>query len=815
MKTWLQDIRYGFRILVRNPGFTAAAVLTLALGIGACTAVFSVVNAVLLRPLPFADSDRLVLVGEVPLQERSKYYPFVSKGFLLDLREQVGSFEEIASVGHAWFPLTGGEFPERFHGLSVSANFFRTLGVEPMLGRTFLPGEDQAGKNNVVVMSHGLWQRRFGGDPNLVGKTIVLTDLSGRADRACTVIGIMPPSFKFPIMFDECEMWQPHVLGPRESPEVPARFRLSIYLNRRRLVVARLKADVTQQQAQAETSLLAQRLAQEHPDTNEGWTAHVQSLRTQFMLGQSRKPLWALLGVVVFVLLIACANVANMLLARVASREKEVAVRAAVGASRWRLVRQLLIESLLLAFLGACLGLLLTHWGIGLLKPLVPARLPLTKDIGVDAWMLGCTLLILVATGIGFGLAPAWQYSKPNLTEALKEGGYHSVDGSRRKPFRGLLVVSEVALALVLLAGAGLMIQSVVRLLRVDPGFNPRNMLRISLVLPSFSEQHAMAQQMSERIGALPGVQSVGIHQIASSNTYEIEGRTTQALNEIQCGVDSSDYFRVMGIGLLKGRHFVKQDTAPGQRNIIINETAARLCWPADDPIGKRIRHDREGSPWLTVVGVVQNVRFPSLDRAPRPEFHAPYRESERGYAPPPFVDFVVRAQPGLDPLTLIKAIRREANELAPNAAPTILNMEKTLFDYTESRRTYMKLISLFAGVGLVLAAVGLYGVMSYSVARRTHEIGVRMALGAERSNVFKLVIKKGLALIVIGMVIGVAGALALTRVLRSLLYDMAPTDPVTFVAVCLLLTAVGLLACYIPARRATKIDPMTALRYE
>ncbi|MGD8499981.1 MAG: ABC transporter permease [Phycisphaerales bacterium] len=815
MGTLLQDIRYGFRMLLGNPGFTAVAVLTLALGISACTAVFSVVNTVLLRPLPFADSDRLVLVGEVPLQERSKYYPFVSKGFLLDLREQTHSFEKIASVEHTWFNLTGGQFPERFHGLHVSANFFRTLGVEPMLGRTFLPGEDQAGKNNVVVMSHGLWQRRFGGDPNLVGRTIVLTDLSGRADQACTVIGIMPPSFKFPIIVDECEIWQPHVLGPRESPEVPVRFRLSIYLNRRRLVVARLKVDVTQEQAEAETRLLAQRLAEQEPETNEGWTAQVQPLRTQFILGQSRKPLWALLGVVVFVLLIACGNVANMLLARAASREKETAVRAAVGASRWRLVRQLLIESLLLAFLGACLGLLLTHWGIGLLKPLVPSRLPLAKDIGVDAWMLGCTLLILVATGIGFGLAPAWQYSKPNLTEALKEGGYRSVGGSRRKPSRGLLVVSEVALALVLLAGAGLMIQSVVRLLRVDPGFNPRDMLRISIVLPSFNEQHAMAQQMSERIGALPGVQSVGIHQEASSKTYEIEGRATQALREIQCGVGSSDYFRAMGIGLLKGRHFINQDTGPGQRNIIINEIVARHCWPGEDPIGKRIRLDRENYPWLTVVGVVQNVRFPSLDRAPGPVFHAPYRESERGYAPPPFVDFVVRAQPGLDPLTLIKAIRRETKALAPNSAPTILNMEKTLFDYTASRRIYMKLISLFASTGLVLAAVGLFGIMSYSVARRTHEIGVRMALGAYHTDVFKLVIKKGLTLIVIGMVIGIAGALALTRVLRSLLYDVAPTDPVTLGAVCLLLMAVGLVACYIPARRAMKIDPMVALRYE
>jgi putative ABC transport system permease protein len=434
--------------------------------------------------------------------------------------------------------------------------------------------------------------------------------------------------------------------------------------------------------------------------------------------------------------------------------------------------------------------------------------------------MLGCTLLILVATGVGFGLAPAWQLSRPNLTEALKEGGCRSVGDFRRKPLRELLVVSEVALALVLLTGAALMIQSVVRLLRVDPGFDPRNMLRITLMFPFNDEQHAMGQQMVERLETLPGVESAGIHHTAYGQNYVTEGRTTPGVWHIDCGPGESGYFHVMRIGLLKGRHFTEQDTAVGQRTIIINETMARLCWPGEDALGKQMKpadptEDEQGLEPYRVVGVVQDVRFPLLDRAPGPEFYVPYQRSSGTLTGNLEIDLMVRIQPGLNPLALTKAIRREVKALAPNVAPQIIEMEKALFNYTESRRTYMKFIGLFASVGLVLATVGLYGIMSYSVARRTHEIGIRMALGGKRSDVLTLIIKKGFVLIVVGLVIGVAGGLALTRVLRSLLYGVTPTDPATFVLVSLLLGAVGLLACYIPARRAAKIDPMAALRYE
>ncbi|UCG55800.1 MAG: ABC transporter permease, partial [Phycisphaerales bacterium] len=420
----------------------------------------------------------------------------------------------------------------------------------------------------------------------------------------------------------------------------------------------------------------------------------------------------------------------------------------------------------------------------------------------------------LVATGVGFGLVPAWQLSKPNLTEALKEGGSRSVGGSRRKPLRGLLVISEVALALVLLTGAGLMIQSVVRLLRVDPGFDPHNMLRISLVL-HFDGQHALAERVSKRLQALPGVQSVGIHHTGGLGKCVTEERTIPNTSTINCGLGGSDYFGAMGIGLLKGRHFTQQDNGADQKTVIVNESMARRCWPADDPIGKRIRRDREGSPWLTVVGVVRDVRFPFLDRAPGPESYVPYQRSEGEIMGNLDVRFLVRVRPGLDPLALIKAIRREAKAVVPNVAADISSMEESLLSHTELRRTYMKLIGLFAGVGLVLAAVGLYGVMSYSVSRRTHEIGVRMALGAYQTDVLKTVLRQGLTLTLIGLAIGMAAALALTRVLTSLLYGVTTTDPMTFVAVSLLLAAVGLVACYIPARRATKIDPITALRYE
>jgi putative ABC transport system permease protein len=509
------------------------------------------------------------------------------------------------------------------------------------------------------------------------------------------------------------------------------------------------------------------------------------------------------MGAVAFVLLIACANVANMLLARSASRRAEMAVRATLGAGRWRLIRQLLTESVLLSLLGAALGLLLAHWGIGLLKPLIPLTLPRAWDIGMDARVIGLTLLILVATGVGCGLAPARQLSKTNLTEALKEGGGRFIAGLGRRPLRDLLVVSQVALALVLLVGAGLLIQTLVRLFRVDPGFETRNLMAFSVNLPRRrygGAEITFRQQLLERISSLPGVLSVG----AVTDHWQ---------RDCPCSVGTYDYFRAMGIPLLQGRHLTDQDIAGGDNNVIINEAAARELWPGENPIGKR--PDWGSAHFLTVVGVVKTIRSYSYAHDAGPRFYLPYQTmANLGRAMPTDSEFVVRSAG--DPLSLIKAIRGEIAALDSRLPVTgFTTLEDRLRSSTARQRLYMRLLTAFAVMGLVLTAVGIYGVISYSVAQRTHEVGIRMALGAPRSNVLKLMIKRGLSLIAAGLVIGTGGALALTRVLGSFLYDVNATDPATFVLVGLLLAAVGLLACYIPARRATKIDPMAALRYE
>jgi putative ABC transport system permease protein len=569
------------------------------------------------------------------------------------------------------------------------------------------------------------------------------------------------------------------------------------------LPFGRLKVGVSRKQAQAQADVLVQRLAKQYPQFYEGWIIQVQPLRNTFVFPETRKSLWILLGAVAFVLLIACANVANMLLARGASRQPEVAVRTTLGAGRWRVIRQLLTESILLAFLGAGLGLLFTYWGIDILKALAPGSLPLTKDISMDARMLGFTLVVLLVTGVGCGLVPALQLSKQNLTQAIKEGGSRFIAGPGRKPLRDLLVISQVALALVLLIGAGLMIQSLVRLLRLDPGFETRNLMAFSIKLPLRRYGNGVAmntfrEQLLARIGALPGVVSVGAVTVRQDSL---------------CSVGTYDYFRTMGISLLKGRHLTKEDITGGDNNIIINETAARERWPDDNPIRKQI--DFGGGRFLTVVGVVKSIRSQSYHYDTGPTLYIPYQMYDNlGRAMPGDSEFVVRSTG--DPLSLIKAIRGEVAALDKRLPVTgITTVEGRLKRSTVRQRLYMRMLTAFAVMGLVLTAVGIYGVISYAASRRTHEIGVRMALGAKSNNVLALVIRKGLMLILIGVVVGVAGALALTRVLKSLLYGVTATDPVTFIAVSLLLTAVGLLACYIPARRATKIDPMNALRYE
>ncbi|MGD8499279.1 MAG: ABC transporter permease [Phycisphaerales bacterium] len=806
--TLLQDIRYGFRMLLRNPGFTFLVVLILAVGIGSSTAILSVVDSVLLRPLSFADPDRIMVIDEYDLEEGR--HMTVSPDIFLDLQEQTRSFEEIAFFGHTIIHLTRGEFPESVEASGVSTSLFGVLGVKPLLGRTFLPDEDQPGKDHVAVISHGLWQRRFGSDPNLVGKTISFVDVHAdrahRGERIYTVVGIMPSGFR-PSSFHRFDIWTPKMVRRHDKSD-DRRFR---GLD----AVARLKPNVTQHQVQAEAELLAQRLAERYPEVYKSWTIRVRPLRLTFTDEEVQQSLLMLAGAVAFVLLIACANVASMLLARAATRQKEVAVRATLGAGRQRLIRQLLTESVMLSILGAALGALWAHWGIGLLKPVISSALPMSGDISVDAWTLSWTLLIVLATGVGFGLAPALQLSKPNLTEALKEGGGGgATGGSGRKPLRSTLVVCQVALALMLLIGAGLLIQTLIRLLRVDPDFEPHNLMQFKVNLPfsRYKESNrrvAFYERLFERIGALPGVRSVAAVTGGTAAEFPVQGQTTSIwIEERQCSVETNDYLSTVGIPLLQGRHFTREDP---ENNVIINETAARQLWPDENPIGKRLGRS------LTVIGVVAASRLWAYAYEDGPAIYIPCGTFSKldslpgwGFHP----NFVVRSAG--EPLDLVTAIRREVAAFDSHLpVVNFIKLENRLRRSTARQRLYMQFLTIFAVIGLILAAAGIYGLISYSVARRTHEIGVRMALGAERSDVFKLVLKKGLLLIIVGLVIGVVGALALTRVLRSFLYGVTPTDPLTFVFVSLLLTVVGLMACYIPARRATKIDPMNALRYE
>jgi putative ABC transport system permease protein len=647
----------------------------------------------------------------------------------------------------------------------------------------------------------------------------------------------MPPGFQLP-GFYQPEIFMPKLVRQSEKPD-HRRFRGL-------RAIARLKADATQYQIQAEINILAQRLAERYPQVYKNWTIRVRPLRLTFTDEEVQQSLLMLAGAVAFVLLIACANVASMLLARVAARQKEVAVRATLGAGRWRLIRQLLTESVILSILGAALGLLLAHWGVGLLKPVISSALPRSGDIGIDLWTLGCTLLIVLATGVGFGLAPALQLSRLNLSEELKEGsGGGATGGTGRKPLRSTLVVCQVALALVLLIGAGLLIQTLIRMLRVDPDFEPRNLMEFEIMLPwsryvESSQKVAFYEGLFERVRSLPGVQSIAAVTGGMADEHPIQGQTTSIwIEEYRCSVGPNDYLRTVGIPLLQGRYFTREDVAGPDNAIIINETVARQLWPGENPVGKQLGRS------LTIIGVVAASRLWAYAYEHHPALYMPYGTwsklhslSGRDY----HANFVVRSTG--EPLDLVPAIRREIAALDSRLpVGEFIKFEDRLRRSTARQRLYMQLLTIFAVIGLVLSAAGIYGLISYSVARRTHEIGIRMALGAERSDVFKLVIKKGLILIVVGLVIGVAGALALTRVLTSFLYGMGLSsiplwilsrllpgfrfvdeyilygvhmwDPLTYICVVLLVSLIMLAACWFPARRATKIDPMVALRYE
>jgi putative ABC transport system permease protein len=811
MDTLLQDLRYAVRILRKSPALTLVAVVSLALGIGANTAIFSVVNAILLKALPYNDPDTIVLVwGHIPSDGKDRSQ--VSATDAADWRNQNTVFEEITTYGGFRPIMTGNGEPERVPGMQVGDGYFKVMKAEPMLGRVFAPEEQEDGKDRVIVLSHGLWQRRFGADPNIVGKTVLLNT------RPYTVVGVMPANFhSLPsslLSDDRAEYYRPVAEGYDEEERASRHLR----------AIARLKPGVTLEQAQAEMSVIAGRLEKEHPTANTGYGVRLTTI-TEDTVGGLRRTLLLLFGAVAFVLLIACANVANLLLARSAARQKEIAIRAALGAARGRLVRQFLTESVLLSILGGGLGLLLAMWGTGLIESLGSQVTPLLSGIKIDYRVLGFTAAVSLLTGVVFGLAPALHVSRPDLNETLKEGGRSSGAGSGRSSLRGALVVSEVAMALVLLICAGLLIKSVMRLRDVSPGFDPENILTMNVNLPGAKYPKpqtwvAFYDEIIGRIEALPGVQSAGVTSVLplSSNFdgrgLAVEDRPKPRGEEISVDlyIVTPGYLRTMAIPLMKGRPLSAQDAENQPLVALVNETMAEELWPGEDPIGKRIKvpgSQRSPQPWRTVVGVVSDVKQYGLDKKEPMQIYLP----EAQY-PGSFMTLVVRTSS--DPKNLMAAIRNEILAADPDQAVyDIATMEQLLSDSIALRRFSMMLLIIFATLALTLAAVGIYGVISYSVTQRTHEIGIRMALGAGRGDVLKLVISHGMKLALAGIAAGVAASFALTRLMASLLYGVGATDAPVFVSIPVILAGVALGACFVPARRAARVDPMEALRYE
>jgi putative ABC transport system permease protein len=805
IETAWRDIRLGVRTLIHSPIFTAVIVLSLALGIGANTAIFSVVNGQLLRPLSYPESERLVDVWHTPPQQS---FPgldrfSVSPANYLDWKTQTSAFEKIAVYGFAGLSLSTSNDPMPLIGATVSSDFFSVLRSTPMQGRTFTPDEEQPGRDQVVVISHGLWQRAFGANPNIVGQTLTLNS------RSFTVVGIMPAGFEFP---REAELWLPLAWDDKER---------QIRSIHDYLVIARLKPNVSVQQAQAEMSTISSRLEQQYPEENKGWGAVVIPLRED-LVGDIRTALLVLFCAVTFVLLIACANVANLMLARGANRQKEIAVRIALGAGRARLVRQLLTESVLLAVTGGLLGLLLAVWGSKMLVRL--GGLPNSGDIGIDTWALGFTLLVSFGAGIIIGIVPALQFTKTSVSETLKQGSGRTGGSHLKQHTRKALVISEVALSLILLIGAGLMIRSFWKLQNVDPGFDISNSLTMSVVLTPtrYSEPHqqlAFLDRAMEQIRAQPGVVSVGATTTiplaggGSTQPFSIEGRPTGTIAEqpmAQTRYISPDYFRAIGIPLRQGRFFSDQDRDNSVPVIIISEAMARRFWPGENPIGKRLTpsfHVEQGA--REIVGVVGDVKARGLDSDSSTMMYMPFKQSPR-----PFMSFVVRT--ASNPESLIQPVSKAIYSIDKDQALTdVQTMEQVLLASLSGRRFNMTLLLTFAGVALMLAAVGVYGVMNYTVTLRRRELGIRMALGAAKMDVLRLVLGQGLTLTLIGVGAGLISAYALTRLMASLLYGVTATDYLTFGSVSVVLIAVGLVASYVPARRATKVNPTIALRAE
>jgi putative ABC transport system permease protein len=801
METLLRDIRYGFRSLLKRPSFTVIALVALALGIGANTAIFSLVNAVLLRPLPFAEPDRLVWVfGNM---RNGGHRASVSPLDFLDYRAQNTTFQEFAASISVpvHLNLTGSGEPERLTASGVTGNYFQALGVKPALGRTFLLENEKTGNDQVTVLSYALWQKRFAGDKDIINKTIMLDG------KSCAVLGVMPRDFSAP---QTAELW------------VPLNFDISPGMKQRKAhflrPIGKLKAGVTLAQAQADTDAVARRLEEQYLD-DKGWNLRLVSLREQ-LVGNTRPTLFILFGAVGFVLLIACANVANLLLVRAAGRQKEIALRTALGAGRFRIIRQMITESVMLALVGGALGTLLAYWGIEMLVTLSAGSLPPTAHVGIDATVLGFTLLVSVGTGVLFGLAPALRTMKLNLSESLKEGGRSAGDGAHRNRTRSVLVVLESAVAVVLLIGAGLLVRSLVRLQQVSPGFESQNVLtmRLDLSEAKYAGPDKAAkffEELQGRIAGLPGVENVGfISELPLSGQpndmpYTVEGRppvsSDQAFDDDFRRVNRH-YFEALHIPLLRGRNFTEQEVRQSAKVVIISELLASQVFPNEEPLGKRLVMSFGKQPF-EIIGVVGDIRHNALELEPNAAMYMPTYDEQS-------MNIAIRTKG--DPNNLAAVVRKEVRAIDPDQPiAAVKPMEAWLDESVAAPRYRTTLLALFALVALLLAATGIFGVMSYSVSQRTHEIGVRMALGARQLDVLRLVVRQGMTLVVIGVALGVAGAIALTRVMASLLFGVTAKDPVTFVVVAASLTLVAFVACYLPARRATKVDPLVALRYE
>ncbi|MHB8755749.1 MAG: ABC transporter permease [Candidatus Acidiferrales bacterium] len=821
MGTFWQDLQYGARMLRKSPAFTIVAVLTLALGIGANTAIFSVVNTILLQPLPFPHSRQLVMVWETDANRKITRGTAPPADFL-DWRTQNQVFQHISAFQTWFYNLTGSGRPEQLWGAKVSADFFDLFQVRPALGRTFRPDEEQPGHDQVVILSHGIWARQFAGDAKLIGRSVTIDD------KPYTVVGVLPAGFNLLGIGRRYDLWMPLAFPPseirRDNPSL--------------IVFARLKQGISIARANSDMAAISHRLSMEYPATNQGTGARVASMHHE-LGGGLRDPLLLLFGAVGLVLLIACANVANLLLSRAASREKEVAIRSALGAGRPRLIRQLLTESILLSLVGGAIGLLLAYSGLRILPALLPPagganEIPRANLIGIDTTVLLFSLGIAVLTGIIFGMAPALQVSKADLNESLKESGRSSTGGMQSRLTRNFLAVAEVGLSLVLLIGAGTLIRSIHNLLTADPGFNPRNVLSMQIWLPESrypgtARTRQFFQQVIERMRSLPGVVSASAVNFlpltgwTDFTNFDIAGRPSPPPRKefvAHYRIIDSQYFQTMQIPLLRGRYFADSDNGQSQGVAIINETLAKQYWPNQDPVGQQLRvhllkaksvpwRPAASDAWLTIVGIVGDLREHEFGNRKMGELYLPYLQD-----PSRLMRMVLRTS--APPDTLARAARQAVQSVDKNQPITaVKSMEEFLSESVSTQSLNTDLLTFFAALALVLAAIGIYGVMSYGVEQRTHEIGIRLALGAQPSDVVRMIVRQGVQLALIGIGIGLVATYAVIRVLSGSMFGIKSLDPLSTAFAALLLFIVAFLACYIPARRATRVDPVQALRYE